>query len=72
VLAREKASGNLQLPALFLGDSKYDFEAATRAGLDFVFISEWTEVPNWQAYCAENKITSLHNIFQLLGQSAIK
>jgi len=72
VLAREIASGNLQLPALFLGDSKYDFEAATRAGLDFVFISEWTEVPNWQAYCADNKITTLHNISQLLGQSTIK
>lgn len=72
VLAREIASGNLQLPALFLGDSKYDFEAATRAGLDFVFISEWTEVPNWQAYCAESKITALHNISQLLGQSTIK
>jgi len=67
VLVREKAQGNLQLPALFLGDSKYDYEAATRAGLDFIFISEWTEVPNWQAYCAENEIVELHNISQLLS-----
>jgi phosphoglycolate phosphatase-like HAD superfamily hydrolase len=66
VLAREKANGNLQFPALFLGDAKYDYEAATRAGLDFIFISDWTEVPNWQAYCAENKIATLNNISQLL------
>ena len=67
VLAREKANGNLQYPALFLGDSKYDFEAATRAGLDFIFISDWTEVPNWQTYCAENNILAVPNISQLLN-----
>jgi HAD superfamily hydrolase (TIGR01549 family) len=72
VLAREKANGNIRFPALFLGDSKYDYQAATNAGLDFIFLSEWTEVADWQAYCAKNKITILHNISQLLSQSAIK
>ena len=67
VLAREKANGNISQPALFLGDSKYDFEAATRAGLDFIFISDWTEVPDWQAFCAENNIAVLPNISQLLA-----
>ena len=67
VLAREKANGNIQSPALFLGDSKYDFEAATRAGLDFVFISDWTEVPDWQAFCTVNNITVVPNISQLLA-----
>ena len=66
VLAREKANGNISQPALFLGDSKYDFEAATRAGLDFIFISDWTEVPDWQVYCAGNNIAVLPNISQLL------
>ena len=67
VLAREKANGNLQYPALFLGDSKYDFEAATRAGLDFIFMSDWTEVPDWQAFCAGNNIVAVPNISQLLN-----
>ena len=67
VLAREMANDNISQPALFLGDSKYDFEAATRAGLDFIFISDWTEVPDWEAYCAEHKITVLNNISQLLA-----
>ncbi len=67
VLAREKANGNLLLPALFIGDSKYDYEAANRAGLDFVFLSNWTEVPDWQVFCEENNLTVLPNIASLLA-----
>lgn len=66
VLAREKANGNLQLPALFIGDSKYDFEAATGAGLDFVFLSDWTEVADWQVFCQTNKIAVAKNLQGLL------
>lgn len=66
VLAREKASGNLQLPALFLGDSKYDYEAAEGAGLDFIFLTNWTEVSDWQDFCNSHKIMFLPNIQQLL------
>ena len=50
VLAREIACGSIQKPALFLGDSKYDFQAATAAGLDFVFLSGWTEVRDWTVW----------------------
>jgi phosphoglycolate phosphatase-like HAD superfamily hydrolase len=66
VLAREIANGNIQLPALFLGDSKYDHEAAVRAGMDFVFLSDWTEVPDWQEYCKLHKIRVLPNIQSLI------
>lgn len=66
VLAREKANGNLQFPALFIGDSKYDHESSTGAGLDFIFVSDWTEVPDWQSYCEENQIKVLANISSLM------
>ena len=56
VLAREIANGNVQLPALFLGDSKYDFEAANRSGLDFIFLSNWTEVPDWKDFCDSHQL----------------
>lgn len=69
VLTREIANANIQLPALFVGDSKYDFEAANRAGLDFIFLSDWTEVPDWQEFCAVNKLTILRNIAQLVSFS---
>lgn len=69
VLAREKANGNLQLPALFVGDSKYDHQAATGAGLDFVFLSAWTEVRDWAQFCAQNHIEVRDNIAHLLLQN---
>ncbi len=67
VLAREIANGNIQLPALFLGDSKYDYQAAKKAGLDFLFLSDWTEVKDWQSYCQKNTIAVVKNIEELLG-----
>jgi phosphoglycolate phosphatase-like HAD superfamily hydrolase len=66
VLDREKLNGNIQTPALFVGDSKYDHQAAIGAGLDFVFLSDWTEVKDWQAYCNQHHILVRNNILQLL------
>lgn len=43
LLSKLMENGAIQGPALFLGDSQYDYEAATRAGLDFVFVSAWSE-----------------------------
>lgn len=65
VLAREKANGNIQFPALFVGDSKYDHQASTEAGLDFIFLSDWTEVKDWQDYCAQHAILTKKNLAEL-------
>jgi phosphoglycolate phosphatase-like HAD superfamily hydrolase len=62
VLARELANGNITQPALFLGDSRYDHQASTGAGLDFVFLSAWTDVNGWQAYCQQHQIIVKNNI----------
>lgn len=62
ILARELASGNLQMPAIFFGDSRYDHQASTRAGLDFVFVSGWTEFEDWEAYCAEHRIAIIDSV----------
>ncbi|KPQ01932.1 HAD family hydrolase [Marinobacter sp. HL-58] len=43
ILKRELQSGRLAQPAVFLGDSRYDYEAANRAGLDFIYLSDWSE-----------------------------
>lgn len=65
ILARELASGNLQQPALFLGDSKYDYQAASAAGLDFVFLSGWSEVSDWQGWCTQNALTQVESLKSL-------
>jgi phosphoglycolate phosphatase-like HAD superfamily hydrolase len=50
ILARELACGNIPTRALFLGDSTYDYRAASGAGLDFVFVNGWSEVPDWPSF----------------------
>ncbi len=66
VLAREMQNGNIVQPALFIGDSRYDFQAASAAGLDFVFLTDWTDMQEWQGFCRESNITVMNNLGQLL------
>jgi len=44
ILEREHERGLLRKPALMFGDSAGDFEAAQGAGLDFIFVSGWSEM----------------------------
>jgi phosphoglycolate phosphatase-like HAD superfamily hydrolase len=62
ILTQQFQSGQLAMPALFLGDSQYDHEAAIRAGLDFVFISGWSEFSHWQSYCQVNGVKTAESI----------
>ncbi|MBR9925674.1 MAG: HAD family hydrolase [Gammaproteobacteria bacterium] len=65
ILARELAIENIQQPALFLGDSKYDYQAASAAGLDFVFLSGWSEVSGWQHWISSQSIAACQDIRHL-------
>ena len=66
ILAREVGLGHIKLPALFIGDSRYDHQASTKAGLDFVFLSAWTDVEDWQAYCASHQIAVFNHLGGLI------
>lgn len=66
ILERELAIGNITQPALFLGDSKYDYQAARAAGLDFVFLNAWSEVEDWQSWTTTESISVWHNIYDFL------
>jgi phosphoglycolate phosphatase-like HAD superfamily hydrolase len=67
ILSRTIQSGVLRKPALFLGDSRYDIEAATRAGLDFVFLRRWSESDHDFAG-ALLKLEGIDSIVSLLEQ----
>ena len=56
ILANEIDRGGIKYPALFFGDSKYDYHAADSAGLDFIFISAWSEVKDWKEWVDANYI----------------
>ena len=66
ILSRELLLRNIELPALFLGDSKYDYQAANVAGLDFVFMSQWSEVANWEEWCSSLSLSTRPNISALV------
>ena len=53
-------------PAIFLGDSQYDYQCAKAAGLDFVFIHGWTEVADWQRFVADEGIVSVARVADAL------
>ncbi len=57
IIRRELESGNIRMPALFIGDSRYDHQVAQQHALDFVFLSRWSEFEHWEAYFAPYEIT---------------
>jgi hypothetical protein len=56
----------LPLPAIFFGDSVFDHQSAVSAGLDFLFVSAWSELPNHQQWCRENGIEAIDALDDLL------
>lgn len=65
ILEREIAAGTIHTPALFLGDSRYDHIAATRAGLDFAFVSGWSEFHGWRDYVQLHSIREFRSVADL-------
>lgn len=61
-LAHLIADGSIQFPALFIGDSRFDHQASTGAGLDFIFVADWTDMPAWKAYCKEHQVVVCHHL----------
>lgn len=66
ILAREIDNGNISQPALFLGDSKYDYQAAKNADLDFVFLSKWTEVKDHESWCSAQNLSVINSLSDFL------
>jgi len=69
ILTRELAAGTIGTPAVFVGDSRYDYEAAARHEMDFVFLSEWSEFADWPQYFANKDVKVRRNIEELRGDS---
>ena len=58
IIKREIRVNNIIEPAVFLGDSEYDYHVSSKNGLSFIFISQWTEFKKWKEFCKVNKIIS--------------
>jgi phosphoglycolate phosphatase-like HAD superfamily hydrolase len=65
-LARAFEEGILETPAVFFGDSRYDYQAAQEFGLDFVFVSLKTEVEDWEGWTKKEKITVIRDFKEVV------
>lgn len=66
ILARERARGNLEFPAVFIGDSRYDYEASSEEGLDFVFVTQWTEFSDYRSYFRSRQVYIIRSLEDLI------
>lgn len=61
ILADIQGRGMLPAPSLFIGDSAYDYQCAAAAGLGFVFVSAWSELVDWECFCADRGIPAVRH-----------
>lgn len=66
ILKRELSNGNIKTDALFIGDSRFDYEVSVAEGLDFVFMYGWTEVKAWKEW-VENENIKFINFLSCLA-----
>lgn len=66
IFRREKSEGNIIGRCVFLGDSAYDYNAAVNADVDFVFVSDWTELENWRNWCKARNVKVIPNLQALI------
>ena len=48
--------------SIYIGDSKYDYLAAERMGIDFVFLSKWSEFKDIENYSNNHNILCLKSL----------
>ena len=68
ILITQIDKGNIKLPALYLGDSKLDHQVSIANGLDFIFVSAWTEFEYYKEYCKKYDIKSIARVYDLLSE----
>lgn len=66
IFSEQITLGNIQYPALFLGDSKLDFQVANHYAVDFAFVSDWTEFSGWQNFFKTKRVEVIPRLSNLL------
>ncbi|WP_224798294.1 HAD family hydrolase [Idiomarina abyssalis] len=66
ILNVKLSDGEINNPAIFLGDSKYDYIASQSINADFLFVRDWSELNDADSWIAEKKLKSIGRIKDLL------
>jgi phosphoglycolate phosphatase-like HAD superfamily hydrolase len=65
IFEREIANKSIKKPAVYIGDSLYDYEMAHKFGLDFIFAYNWTEFSDWQTFFADKPVWIIKDLSEL-------
>jgi phosphoglycolate phosphatase-like HAD superfamily hydrolase len=68
ILTREIRNNNIKFPAIFFGDSQYDYESSNRAAMDFVFLTQWSEFKEWKNFFNEKKLVTANNFSDFISK----
>jgi phosphoglycolate phosphatase-like HAD superfamily hydrolase len=56
IMSREREQGNIKSPAVFIGDSQYDYTAVESVGdIDFIFVTDWSEFDEYEQFFEEKE-----------------
>ncbi|MDD2741870.1 MAG: HAD hydrolase-like protein [Rhodocyclaceae bacterium] len=66
IINREITLGSIESPALFFGDSVLDYKSASLNGLDFVFVSDWSEFKDWKKFCTDRSLISVGSLSSII------
>jgi len=66
ILAALIGNGEDGLPAVYVGDSRYDYIVAEEYGFDFIFMTQFTEFVDWQDFFADKDVKVINNFSNLL------
>ena len=65
ILKRETESNKFKVPAIFIGDTQYDYECAQNAKVNFIFMTQYTEFKDWPQYFKEKEVKIIGNLGEL-------
>lgn len=65
ILKRETPGGKCKVPAVFIGDTRYDYECARNVNADFIFMAQYTEFKDWPRYFRGKEIKIINNLGEL-------
>lgn len=65
IMSNRVKSLDMEYPAVFIGDSRYDYEVATQFNLDFFFMTQHTEFRDWMSYFADKEVVIIKNLTHL-------
>ena len=65
IVSNRVSSPDMKYPAVFIGDSRYDYEVATCFNLDFFFMTKYTEFEDWELYFMDKRVKIMESFSRL-------